>query len=161
MSLKTTLVAAAMATILPGIASANMIIEDAYARSSTQAAGAAFMAIINHSDTDDRVVSISSDAADRVEMHTHIEDENGVMRMREVEGGFMIPAGETHMLMRGGNHVMFMGLAEAWDNGDEVTVTFTFEHADPVTVTIPVDLDRMPGQHGMSSGEATHDGHAH
>jgi len=146
MSFKPTLLIAGLAVLsLPGIASAQMIIEDAYARASGPSAqsGAAFMVILNQSDTDDRVTGVTSDAAARVELHTHIEDENGVMRMRHVVDGFPIAAGESHTLARGGDHIMFMGLSQPWHQADTITVTLTFEHADPVELSIPVDLDRM------------------
>ncbi len=157
MSLKKLALAAIIAAT-PSLATAQMMVEQGYARSSNPQAGAAFMSITNHSDMDDRVVSVASDAAQRIELHTHIEDTNGVMRMVEVEDGFPIAAGETIMLMRGGAHVMFMGLTEAWENGDEVTFTLEFEHADPVTVTFAVDNDRVDG-HGGHGSHGTHGGH--
>lgn len=151
---------AAIVAAMPSFAAAHMIVDQGYARSSNPQAGAAFMSIENHSDIDDRVVAVSSDASVRVELHTHIEDTNGVMRMIEVEDGFPIAAGETIMLERGGAHVMFMGLNEAWENGDEITFTLEFEHADPVTVTFPVDNDRMPS-HGAHGGHGHGQGHSH
>ncbi|MBO6602523.1 MAG: copper chaperone PCu(A)C [Roseicyclus sp.] len=154
MSIKaaTLAVAITLGFILPGAAKAEMIIEDAYARSASPVAqtGAAFMAITNRGDTDDRVVSVSSDAAARVELHTHMQDGNGVMRMVEVEDGFPVAAGETHMLARGGDHIMFMGLTAPFVHGDEIEVTIRFEHAEPVTVRIPVDLERQ--DHGGMGG---------
>ncbi|MCR9068424.1 MAG: copper chaperone PCu(A)C [Rhodobacteraceae bacterium] len=160
MSLKTTILAAAIAA-LPAMASAHMVIEDAYARVSSNMAmsGAAFMSIFNHSDIDDRLVSASSDIAQRVELHTHIQDTGGVMRMVEIEDGIELPAGETVLLERGGLHVMFMGLNETLEHGDEVEVTFTFETADPVTMMIPVDLERMPEHGGHGHGHGDHSGH--
>ena len=77
-----------------------------------------------------------------MELHTHIDDGNGTMQMREVEDGFVIPAGGAHVLGRGGDHVMFMGLTRSLKDGDTVTVTFTFEKAGDMTVEIPIDLDR-------------------
>lgn len=162
MSLKTTILAA-VAAALPATAFADMLIEDAYARVSSNMAmsGAAFMAVTNPTDQDDRLVSSSSDIAQRVELHTHIQDTGGVMRMVEIEDGIELPAGETVLLERGGLHVMFMGLNETLEHGDEVEVTFTFETADPVTMMIPVDLERMPehGGHGHSHGHGDHSGH--
>lgn len=61
------------------------------------------------------------------------------MRMLRPEEGIAIPAGETHELARGGDHVMFMGLTRAVKDGDTVMLTLTFEHAGEVTVDIPVD----------------------
>ena len=151
MSLKTTLMAAAAVTALalPAIAEMGKIrIDDAYARSATSMAksGAAFMGIINHSGEDDRLISASSDAAARVELHTHIEDD-GVMRMVEVEEGFEIAAGETILLKR----------------GEMIDVTLTFEKAGDVDVKIPVDLERQPepGAHAVHDhGDHSH-GHGH
>ncbi|MDJ1006833.1 MAG: copper chaperone PCu(A)C [Paracoccaceae bacterium] len=132
-------------------------IEDAYARASgpTARAGAAFMAITNASDTDDRLIAVASDVSERTELHTHLEDANGVMRMIEVEDGFAIPAGGTHMLKRGGDHLMFMGLRQPFEHGEAITVTLTFENAGDMTLEIPIDLERMDhgghGSHGAMS----------
>ncbi|MFZ8959789.1 MAG: copper chaperone PCu(A)C, partial [Paracoccaceae bacterium] len=100
-----------------------------------------------------------SDAAAKVELHTHIADGDGVMRMMHVEEGFPIAAGETILLERGGKHVMFMGLNAPMENGAEIEVTFTFETASPLIVTIPVDLDRMPEGHSMSGHGPMGEGH--
>ena len=147
MSLKSTLIAAsvAFAFALPVLAD-GIEIHDSYARSTgaMAQAGAAFMVIHNSGDTDDRLIAASSDAAVRVELHTHIEDDNGVMQMREVEAGFRVPAGGDHALQRGGDHVMFMGLTGPFVEGEMITVTLTFEQSGEVTVQIPVDLERMP-----------------
>lgn len=115
---------------LPALAmDGPIMVMDPYARVSSPVAksGAAFMQIMNRSDTDDRLVSATSPAAARVELHTHVDDGNGVMLMREVEDGFTIPAGETYALQRGGDHVMFMGLTDSWSHGDTVPVTLVFE----------------------------------
>jgi len=119
-------------------------IADPYARASgpNAKAGAAFMVIENHTETDDRLLSVTSDVAARVELHTHIDDGNGVMQMRQVEEGFVIPAGGAHELKRGGDHVMFMGLTRSLNDGDTVSVTFTFETAGDMVVEVPVDLSR-------------------
>ncbi|MEX3014331.1 copper chaperone PCu(A)C [Gymnodinialimonas hymeniacidonis] len=168
MTFKTTLLGAAIA-VLPAFASAHMVIEDAYARASSPVAqsGAAFMTIFNHSDMDDRLIGVTSEAAERLELHTHIQDDAGVMRMVEVEEGFAMAAGETIALERGGMHVMLLGLTEPLVQGEEIEITFTFEHADPVTQTITIDNERQPeagahGGHGDHSGHGDdHSGHDH
>ena len=119
-------------------------VKDAYIRTSRPNApsGAAFMVLKNTSDQADRLLSAQSDVAQRVELHTHKMDSNGVAQMLEVEAGFEIPAGGEHALKRGGDHVMFMGLSRDLTDGDSVTVTLTFEAAGDVVIEIPVDLDR-------------------
>lgn len=152
MSLKTTLLAGACA-LLPTFAIAEMMVHDPYARAAGAMArsGAAFMEITNGGDADDRLIAVASDVAERVELHMHIM-ENEVMRMVHAEDGFAIAAGETILLERGGKHVMFLGLTRALSQGDEIEVTLTFEDAGDVTVTIPVDNERMPAAMGHGSG---------
>ncbi len=152
-------VAASLA--MPAWAS-DIMVKDAYARSATPASktGAAFFEIVNHGDTDDRLVSVASDVAPRVELHTHKDMGDGVMKMMEVEEGFVIPAGGMHVLARGGDHVMFMGLPKGLADGETVSVTLTFEHAGDITVDIPVDLARKPEMGGHGHGEMKHgEGH--
>ncbi|MEM9709347.1 MAG: copper chaperone PCu(A)C [Pseudomonadota bacterium] len=134
----------------------KIMVDDAYARASTPTskAGAAFMTIMNMSDTDDRLVAASSNVSERVELHTHLEDANGVMRMIEVEDGFAIPAGGMTELARGGAHVMFMGLNQPFNDGESIEVTLTFEQAGDMTLMIPIDLKR-----GADHGHMNHGGH--
>ena len=108
-----TLIAAAAALItLPAFAHDGVHIENAYARTmgGIGASGAVFLEINNHADVDDRLIDVKSDVAEKVEMHTHKEDGNGVMQMMHVPEGFPVAALGSHALKRGGDHVMLMGL---------------------------------------------------
>jgi copper(I)-binding protein len=158
MSFTTKLIAALAVTTLaiPAFADSIMI-KDAYVRTAMKGAksGAAFMQIMNHSDTDDRLVSVASEVAKKVELHTHMDMGEGVMKMMHVEEGFVIPAGGMHGLSRGGDHVMFMGLTKDMIQGESVEVTLTFEQAGNMVVQIPVDLERQ--DHGaMKHGNMDH-----
>lgn len=126
-------------------ASAEIVITDAYARAASPMAksGAAFMVIENTDDQDDRLISVQSDVAMKVELHTHIASDQGVMQMRHVPEGFVIPAHGQHALARGGDHVMLMGLKGALAQGDTVSVTLTFDRAGEITVEVPVDYERQ------------------
>jgi copper(I)-binding protein len=153
--LKTFAAALAVTFALPALAQETPTISDAYAISSSgmAQAGAAFLVISNPGPEDDRLIAARSDVAARVELHTHLIDANGVARMVEVEDGFAIPAGETHTLQRGGDHIMFIGLKAPFEQGQMIPVTLVFERAGEIAVEIPVDLDRqaMPAQ-GMDQG---------
>lgn len=145
MTVKSLFLGACVAALSVTFACADGItITEPYARAASPKAkaGAAFMVIENTGTTPDRLVSAASDIAHRVELHTHQDMGEGVMRMVHVEEGFEIPAGGRHMLMRGGDHVMFMGLKQSMLQGDMVSVTLTFEAAGEVEIEIPVDLDR-------------------
>ena len=159
MSFKSTLLAASAATFLalPAFA-AGIEVQDPYARSASEMAttGAAFMVITNADGAADRLIGVTSDVAEKVELHTHREDSNGVMRMIHVEEGFELPEGGEIVMERGGNHVMFMGLKEPMKQGDMIDVTLTFEKAGDVAVQIPVDLERMPMHGGMNHGTMNH-----
>lgn len=156
MSFKKTLLSTLAVSIfaLPAFADTEIMIKDAYARASspTAMAGAAFFHVMNHGDEDDRLIGAKSDAAKRVELHTHKEDANGVMKMMHVEEGFPIAADSMHALKRGGDHVMFMGLTQPFEDGTTISVTLVFEKAGEMTVEIPVDLNRKP-----MAGEMSHD----
>jgi hypothetical protein len=139
--------AACAATFLafPALADGIKVL-DAYARAASPSAkaGAAFMIVMNDSGRDDRLIAARSDAAKRVELHTHVEVSDGVMQMTQIEGGIALPAGATHHMMRGGDHVMLMGLTAPLLQDAEIDVTLVFEQAGEVAVTIPVDNLRKP-----------------
>ncbi|MEW9919541.1 copper chaperone PCu(A)C [Marimonas sp. MJW-29] len=132
----------------------DISVKDAYMRSSTPSSvtGAAFLILENTGATDDRLIAAASEIAERVELHTHKQDANGVMQMMEVEEGFAVPAGGMHALKRGGDHIMFMRLKRPLEQGEEIAVTLTFEKAGEMQVLIPVDRERKPGHGSMNHG---------
>ncbi|MDZ4120196.1 copper chaperone PCu(A)C [Phaeovulum sp.] len=150
---KPLLTALAVAFALPAAAQ-TITIDDAYARSSSMGAtsGAAFFIIENKGTEADHLLSASSMIAERTELHTHIADANGVMQMVEVPEGWDIPAGGTHELKRGADHVMFLGLKQPLLQGDIVEVTLKFAKAGDVVVSIPVDLQRGAPASSMVMG---------
>jgi hypothetical protein len=85
----------------------------------------------------DKLLSASSPVAARVELHVHTND-NGVMRMREVPGGYAIPAKGTFELKPGGAHLMFMDLKAPFKEGTKVPVTLKFEKAGEVKTEFEV-----------------------
>lgn len=130
----------------PAFAHQGVHIENPYARTNggVGKTGAIFLEIMNHADTDDRLIGVASDVAEKVEMHTHKADANGVMSMSAVPEGFEIPALESRFLKRGGDHIMLMGLRQDLKDGDIIHLTLTFEHSGEVKVDVPVDNARKP-----------------
>ncbi|KPQ07485.1 MAG: hypothetical protein HLUCCA12_06615 [Rhodobacteraceae bacterium HLUCCA12] len=141
---------AAVFLAVPALACDGFEVHDAYVRSSTPVSptAAAFMVMRNSGDTDCQVTGVRSDIAARTELHTHIEDDDGVMRMVHVEDGFTLPANGEHVLARGGDHVMFMGLEQALEQDTTLSVTFIFADGAEQTVEIVVDHARESGSHG-------------
>lgn len=162
MSLKSLVLSVTLA-LAPGLAvagDAKIKVLDPYARSASVNAksGAIFLELMNHGE-DDRLIAVSSPLAKNTQLHTHLEDANGVVKMRHVEDGFAIAAGERLLLERGGKHVMLLGLTEPLEDGASVPLTLTFEKAGEVTLDVIVDRDRKP-EHGGDHGEHGH-GHKH
>lgn len=141
----------AIVAALPFAASAGDIsVHDAYVRSSSAMSGAGFMRIDNAGATDCQLSAAASPAADKAELHTHI-DENGMMKMVSVPEGFAIPAHGHFMLERGGPHVMLMDLTGPLEPGAEVELTLDFGECGQVDVTATVDNERKPADGGHGS----------
>ena len=122
----------------------GITVEQGYARAigASAQSGAVFMVIKNFTDEDDRLTGAVANVANKAELHTHMMDANGVMRMRAIEGGLAVPAHSQIELKRGGDHVMMMGLKHSLNPGDIVTLFLTFEKAGEIIVKVPVDLKR-------------------
>lgn len=98
---------------------------------------AAYGLLVNLTDSDETLISASTDAAGTAELHEMIMGDNDVMQMRPVEGGIVIPAGGTAWLKPGGLHIMLIGLTEALEAEATLELTLTFENSDPMTLTVP------------------------
>lgn len=96
-----------------------------------------YLTIVNSGTDVDRLVSVSSPAAGRVELH-EMAMEGEVMRMRALKDGVTIPPGEAVSLRPGGNHLMFFDVAEPFEKGASISVNLTFERAGAVEVTLSV-----------------------
>lgn len=140
----------------------GMHAHDAYARTNggIGKSGAIFLMIHNNTETDDRLIDARSDVAQKVEIHTHKDDGNGVMQMIHLKDGIALPYGEMHELARGGDHVMLMGLTRDLKDGDTFPLTLVFEKAGEMVIEATVDNARKPGQGGMHQGmdHSTHGG---
>ena len=102
-----------------------------------QDAGGAFMTITNSGTASDRLTGGSTPVAGEVQIHT-VDMTDGVMRMRQLEDGLDIPAGESVALKPGSFHIMLMGLKRPLQRGESVPLTLTFEQAGPVEVALAV-----------------------
>ncbi|STZ76686.1 copper chaperone PCu(A)C [Bergeriella denitrificans] len=146
-----------LAGVCGSAAAAGIHIQDQWARATVEGMkmGGAFMNIHNDNKKADFLLGGSSPVAERVEVHTHVND-NGVMRMREVKGGVPLAAGENTELKPGGYHIMFMGLKRQLKEGETVPVTLKFKHAKSQTVQIPVKNVPKPAAHNHDHGGAAH-----
>lgn len=114
--------------------------------------GGGFLTIENEGPQADRLISASSPAADVVQIH-EMAMEGEVMKMRQLADGLELPAGETVVLAPGGYHLMFMGLKQAFVEGETVPVTLVFEKSGTVEIALPV-LDAAADE--APAGEHAH-----
>lgn len=99
--------------------------------------GAAYMTITNNGKTPDRVNCMSSDVSAKCQIHTMTMD-NGIMKMRPVEGGLEIKPGETVMLKPSSFHVMLVDLKHPLEQGKTVKATLKFDNAGTIDVEFPI-----------------------
>lgn len=159
--LRTTMLAALASVLGFGIALAQssgaISIEKPYSRATPGGAqvGAGYMIIINKGATPDRLVSASSPAADKVQIHEMSMD-GGIMKMRELGGGLHIEAGKAVALAPGGYHLMMMNIKAPFKAGDKVPVTLTFEKAGAIDVMLDVQGIGANPSGGMSMPPGEH-----
>lgn len=168
-SLLAALGAAALA--VPAIAqqstasSSAVDVRDAWARATPASAstGAAYFTLTSPSG--DVLLGASSPAAALASVH-EMRMDGAIMRMRAVEGGLPLPAGQAVTLQPGGYHVMLERLTGPLKQGQTIPVRLTFRNAPPVDLQVPVQAigaagpgaaraghDAMPGMaHGMTPG---------
>ena len=99
---------------------------------------AGFLKITNEGSADDRLVSIVTGIAGKAQVHG-MKVENGIMSMFEIEGGLVIPAGQTVELKSKSSHVMFLDLKERPTKDTRFKATLTFEKAGQIAVEFQVE----------------------
>ena len=135
-------------------AHAQVQIDNPWARATPPGATVAggYMVLRNAGAAPDRLVSASSPAAAKVELHVHVND-NGVMKMREVKG-YDVPAKGSFELKPGGAHLMFMDIKWPFKEGEKLPLKLKFEKAGEVNAEILVG--RLLGSAPPAAGQHKH-----
>ncbi|MDQ2105509.1 copper chaperone PCu(A)C [Azospirillum isscasi] len=131
----------------------SVAVDHPWARATAPSArnGSAYMVLSTSGQDGDRLLSASTPAADKAELHTHLMD-NGVMKMRQVDAIEVAPGSAT-ALQPGGLHVMLFGLKQPLAQGKAFPLTLTFEKAGPVTVQVDVQgAGSAAPSHGGAGG---------
>lgn len=113
-----------------------------------------YLRIGNHDAEPDRLLAVETDAVERVEIH-EMREVDGVMRMRQLEGGLEVPASGHVALEPGGYHLMLVGLRGDLAAGERVDAVLVFERAGPVEIAFEV---RTPGGESVG-GQVPHADH--
>ncbi|MEW5829058.1 MAG: copper chaperone PCu(A)C [Chloroflexota bacterium] len=111
---------------------------DAWARPAASGEnGAVYFIISNATDTDDILLSASTDVASAAEVHMSMMDDNGVMSM-QMQGSVQVSSGESVTFKPGGLHIMLIGLNRELKVGDTFILTLQFEKAGEIAVQVEV-----------------------
>ncbi|MFZ2869230.1 copper chaperone PCu(A)C [Zavarzinia sp.] len=146
---------AAFSLSLPALAhefeAGNLEIVHPWSRATPAGAKVAggFFKVENKGDTPDRLLSVGSDIAEKVQVHEMTMTAEGMASMNEVTGGIEIAPGATLELKPGSYHVMFIGLKHPLVEGEKFKGTLTFEKAGTV------EVDFVVGPLGGTSGHGT------
>ena len=102
--------------------------------------------------TDDRLIAVETPAADHGEIHT-MDMTGGVMRMRQLKDGIVLPAGQAVELKPGGRHLMIIGPKTTLIAGGVVPLTLRFEKSVAITIRAPIRAVVMPASGAPSGGQ--------
>jgi len=160
--LMTAVLAGAALISLPALADDSIKIEDPHVRlvpPGTPNTGA-FMVIKNTGNTDHKVVKAESPVSKVVELHNHIND-NGVMRMRPVEGIELKAKGEA-VLKPGSLHIMLIGLKQDLKEGEVVPITLKLDDGSSTKIEAPVrKIQVQAAKPAEEAAPAGHMDHSH
>lgn len=108
-----------------------------------------YLTIANRGARPDRLLSLASPAAASVDLHLMSMD-GGVMRMRPVQGGLVVPAGGAVQLEPGGYHLMFEGLKRPFKTGDRIPLTLRFQRSGVIRTILRVQTGGAGPMDGMA-----------
>ena len=117
----------------PSPSPAAVSFDETWVKAADTGMTAGFGVLSNSSDGNITLVSAVSPAAPTMELHEMAMTDSGMV-MRQKDGGFVVPAGESLTLEPGGLHLMFMGLTAPIKAGDEVPITLTFDDGSTLKV---------------------------
>lgn len=130
----------------------SLQITQPWARATPKGAstGAAYMTVTNSGSAPAKLSCVSSDAAVQCQIH-EMSIDNGVMKMRQVEGGLEIKPGETVTFKPGGYHVMLVDLKAPLVKGNSVEATLKAGDST-VQVEFPIAAIGAPAPGGAAGG---------
>ncbi|WP_313674301.1 copper chaperone PCu(A)C [Mycolicibacterium sp.] len=128
-------------------------VSDQWAKAASTGMTGLFGTLKNSGATDVTVVSAASPSAGQVELH-EVVGQQGSAAMQPKEGGFRIPAGGTHVLAPGGDHLMLMNLTAPLTVGSQVEVTLTFADGTSLPFAAQVRDFSGAGETYQPSGHA-------
>ena len=120
----------------------SLTIHDARARATAPGAsvGAGYLTIMNMGEQEDLLIRVDAPFAGHTEIH-EIKMDGDVAKMRPLQSGLKIPAGQRVNLTPGGLHIMFMDLQHPLKAGDTHTIVLHFKYHGEVSALLTVRSD--------------------
>jgi copper(I)-binding protein len=148
---------ASVASLAPGIT-----ISDARIRAplNGKTVTAGYVSIANGDSTEDQLVSATSPAFARVELHSSTKSADGMMQMDNLET-LPIPAQAATSMAPGGLHMMLFDPTAPLKSGDTVEMTLNFAKAGEKKVSFSVVENpvKPPASADSKAKPGEHDGH--
>lgn len=133
---------------------------NAWARPTTgeRPTSAVYGQLVNIGVMHDTLIAARTDAAEIAELHEMVVGEDNVMRMRQVEGGFVVPPNSFLELRPGGLHIMLINPTRTLMETESIEVTLVFERAGEVQITVPIRSEDGMTMHAEMDNMAMHAG---
>ncbi len=94
---------------------------------------AGYLTIHNTSNSDTKLIAVSSSIAKRIEIH-QISMNNDIMKMRPLKDGLIIPANAITYLKPGDFHLMFFSLKKQMTPMETHLINLTFQNLGTIAV---------------------------
>ncbi len=94
-----------------------------------------YLRIVNPCNQQHTLVAASSSDAKRVEIHETVENDEGVLSMRPVQEGIVIPSDSELTLDPGGLHLMIMGLNQTGSEYDAIDLKLEFNNIEYLNIS--------------------------
>lgn len=129
-------------------------VADAWVKAADKGMTAAFAQLTNSGSAEVTLVSATTPAAARVEIHEVVSKDGGMV-MQPKEAGLTLAAGATAQLAPGADHLMLMDLAAPIPAGASVELTLTC--ADGSTATMSAQAKTFTGAQEQYKSSASAD----
>jgi copper(I)-binding protein len=120
--------------------SGELSVRDAWTRPVAQGmTGGVYLTIENGTNRDDRLIDVTSDVSETVEIH-QTQIDNNIARMQFFTG-LDIPAGGSLTIAPGQYHLMLANVHRELSVGDSITTVLHFASGTQLPVQVPVQFD--------------------
>lgn len=112
-------------------------ITEAWGRAANQSENSAVYLVIRNRGPEETLLAASSPAAEQVELHRSIVDQDGVVRM-EHQSEVPLPSGDLVRFEPGGLHFMLLDLKQPLPAGSALDLTLIFKNHEPIDITAEI-----------------------